>query len=236
MAEDQEHKAARTAAISRALKSSFATTAGETPEPSEAQARAAGVLDPLRKPKAPPPPPEKAEAKKAPFSLYGWESQDAEQIVAEGLKRRHLPSPFDAWVEGDTGDTRDTGDTGDAGDTGDTGEPEPRLRTGEWLRQKAEESGIVDPGSSIIDTNTEVYAPHIEGSDEMDPEALRQAAEAAAVENYFSEYSDTTPVSSSSMEIDGKPGERRVYKDGAVFLVVPADDPRIVLRQKNEGE
>jgi len=220
MAEDQEHKAARTAAISRALKPS-ATQATIVRGPGRLMVPSELGHTPYVEP---------------PKKWEGDISEDDRQAIGQAAERI---APFDPWTEGDTGEEGDTGDfedTGDFGDTGDTEEPEPRLRTGEWLRQRAKESGIIDPAYPIVDTNTEVYAPHIEGSDEMDPGALREAAKDAAVEDYFSNYANTAPVSSSSIEIDGKPGEERVYKSGAVFLVAPADDPFVVLRQKNKGE
>ena len=72
MAEDPAHKAARQAAVNRAVGGSFATTAGQGPRVSEAQARAAGVLGPLSQP-APEPPPEPApQAEEEGSYIHHW--------------------------------------------------------------------------------------------------------------------------------------------------------------------
>jgi len=147
------------------------------------------------------------------------------------------------WYDPDTGDPGDTGDTGDY----DTGEPDTispitpldavNLYDFDELSENVIAEGLMNRRFSQSGAiNTSVYAPFIPGADEMSPEAIKRAAEDAAVEDYFTTYAETTPSSSSSIEIDGESGERRVYEDGAVFLVVPADDPRIVLRQENEEQ
>jgi hypothetical protein len=79
-------------------------------------------------------------------------------------------------------------------------------------------------GKRAVDTNAEVYAPYLEGSEDMTPEQLRQKALDAAAKNYGQQYENQQPVSESTVEFDGVEYVEEVYDDGAVFFVPTGEE------------
>jgi len=78
--------------------------------------------------------------------------------------------------------------------------------------------------SGAADVNAEVYAPYLEGSEDMTPEQLIQKAFDAAAKNYGQSYEYKQPYAEESVEIDGVPYTRETYESGAVFLVPTGEE------------
>ena len=78
--------------------------------------------------------------------------------------------------------------------------------------------------SGAADVNAELYAPHLEGSEDMTPEQLIQKAFDAAAKNYGQSYEDRQPYTEEGVEIDGIPYSKETYESGEVFLVPTGEE------------
>jgi hypothetical protein len=140
----------------------------------------------------------------------------------------------------DTGDALAEGDIGMEDFVADTGLP--RLKPGQKVVQSMGPDGkiisqIIDPPKppklSAVDTNAEVFEPHIEGSEDMTPEQLQEASYDAATSQYSQKYANQEAVQVSDVLVGGVEMEKQIYDDGAVWLVSD-DTTEPPLRQHNE--